>query len=388
MDAGVPAPSAFTGDQLSPLSLPDLFRQSMVQREWRHSFWIPTAHDIYPRMNTEIFQLTIQLDAIPKCLFWHDDKLIDPQWGKSYEVPNPTPGKNISVHVTDLNWRIGFDFDGSVSRKVGTDHWLVLYQRLGTKGVIFKNLKNVREIDRSYYHSDTHEFPVAIVVLPSGKVGIVHCPVDCGKIEIDDADTGERLTTREGDGDQSYFHSRLNVSPDGSKVCIGGWLWHPIEYGRYFDLASVMSDPSLLDTTARILHENGKDSEFDEVENIAFRNNESVLVSLQNTYEDDQLFSQLCLWSPLTATWAEVPRKCETLGLIYCKGDLAYSFYDHIKLVNVQSGEVITRWSDIKTGTQRGCYADLKTTPVHAFDPVKFRLAVATESGISLFHPI
>jgi hypothetical protein len=339
-------------------------------------------------MNPKIYELKIQLDEIPKCLFWQGDKLVDPVRGKSFEILDSTPREKITVNLTDLHWRIGFDFDASVSKQIEDDQWLVLYQRRGTKAVILRNLKTVREIDRSYYHSFTHEFPVAIVVLPSGKAGIVHCPEEYCKIEIDDAETGERLTKRNGQGNESYFHSRLCVSPNGTKVCVGGWHWHPIEYGRFFEIAKIVASPSLLEKTAIIDQENSKDSEFDDIENIVFSDDNSVIASMQNSYNEESAFSQLRFWSPTTLSWTSEPKRCETLGLIYCKNDFAFSFYEHLKLVNVRTGEVATRWPDLKTGTQRGCYANLATTPVHAFDPVKFRLAIATEAGISLFYQI
>jgi hypothetical protein len=49
MDTNVPAVFAFAGDQLSSLSLPDLFRQSMVQQEWSHPDKFCPHHDGLPQ---------------------------------------------------------------------------------------------------------------------------------------------------------------------------------------------------------------------------------------------------------------------------------------------------------------------------------------------------
>jgi hypothetical protein len=51
----------------------------------------------------------------------------------------------------------------------------------------------IREVNRSYYHADAYRYPLALFTLPDGRTGVVHCPEDYNRLEIDDARTGHRL---------------------------------------------------------------------------------------------------------------------------------------------------------------------------------------------------
>jgi hypothetical protein len=72
---------------------------------------------------------------------------------------------------------------------------VALVQSTGTKGLLFDaDTRLIREVDRSIYHAEAYRYPIALFTLPSGRTGIVHCPKQYNRLEIEDARTGDLLT--------------------------------------------------------------------------------------------------------------------------------------------------------------------------------------------------
>ena len=66
-----------------------------------------------------------------------------------------------------LQWGgFGFSFDGAIYFRNGG--YAISDQRLGTKAIILKDDQILREINRSYYHADVYEYPIAI----TGQKGV------------------------------------------------------------------------------------------------------------------------------------------------------------------------------------------------------------------------
>src|SRR5262249_3427266 len=116
----------------------------------------------------------------------------------------------------------------------------------GTKGLVVRGSEQVREVNRSYYHASAYEYPIAVFTLPEGTPALVHCPDQYNKLEIEELQTGRRLTTRAGEP-VDFFHSRLQVSPGGKYLLSAGWVWHPLDMIQIFRLSEVLDCPGALD---------------------------------------------------------------------------------------------------------------------------------------------
>ena len=111
----------------------------------------------------------------------------------------------------------------------------MLYTEGGTKGLVREAGRVLREINRSYYHANDHEHPIAPGRVPDGREVLVHCPDHYTKLELEELASGRRLTERLGRG-ADVFHSRLSLSPDGQRLLSGGWVWHPVTVVEVVDL--------------------------------------------------------------------------------------------------------------------------------------------------------
>lgn len=72
--------------------------------------------------------------------------------------------------------------------------YVVIYEKLGTKGLLVRNGNLVRELNRSFYCATAYEYPVAFASLPNGREILIHCPDEYNRIDFEDAETGARLT--------------------------------------------------------------------------------------------------------------------------------------------------------------------------------------------------
>src|SRR5580698_3080289 len=138
-------------------------------------------------------------------LVWRGEMLID--WvggGRQFSVDGEIGHARISY---------AYPFDAAAASPSG--EFSVIYTRLGTTGLILQRGKILREINRSYYHADTYEFPIALIRLETGREVMVHCPDDYNRLEIDDLATGERVSGSTSRKPWDCFHARLAGSPDG-----------------------------------------------------------------------------------------------------------------------------------------------------------------------------
>lgn len=338
----------------------------------------------------------IPIDYQPKLLVWHGGELIDPVAGNRY-----SPQKGIQQltkgaitlgggDIVPLGFIIGFSFDSGHSLSVDGHDWMVVYQRNGTKGLILRDLENVREINRSYYHAQSYEYPVKLIRLPSGRAGLIHCPVDYNILHIEDAETGECLTSRGGQEASDVFHSRLDTMPDGSGFCDHGWIWHPVEDAAYFSVDACLASPALLDQFHKytICDSSYYDQygESREIENAVCCAGGTVVCTWKEYYGNEGGSSFLRSWSSTTKTWISDFIETEALGVLYCGDKYAYSLFDHLKLLEIASGKVLKRWPHIKSGNQRSVITRGTSVPV-AFDPISFSIAVATETAVCIVQP-
>ncbi len=312
---------------------------------------------------SSLFEFRITCPNV-KSLCWDGDTLIDLAGGYSrIHLDGRLEGSGINF---------GYRFDYSTTLRSGDDLWCILYENRGTKGLILKNGQLIREINRSYYCADNYDYPVTLVLLAAGRAAVIHCPDEYNRLEIEDAETGARLTARDGGDD--FFHSRLQVSPGGKYLLSAGWVWHPWCEVRVFNLAHALEDPATLDGEG--LFPLGSH----EAESAVFSEPDRLVVGMTH----DRKEPELGVWDLGTNSWVSRRSLDEPAGTIFASRNRAFSLYAHPKVVDLATGQVLQRWEHISTGSQRGPIDLRGSTPQTAFDAIKFRLAVTTEAAITV----
>src|SRR5262249_27340004 len=86
-----------------------------------------------------------------RSLCWRGDDLSD--WVRGRALALDGTEQSASVYH-------GYRFDAATASRDG--RFAVIYERLGTKGLVLKDGEILREIDRSYYQADVYEYPVAL----------------------------------------------------------------------------------------------------------------------------------------------------------------------------------------------------------------------------------
>jgi hypothetical protein len=168
-------------------------------------------------------------------LTWRGDALVD--WKGIFEY-------RLDGTSSDATVNYAYRFDRAIASTSGK--YAVLYEQLGTKGIILKQGKIIREINRSFYHAHVYEYPIMFLKFPEGTEAIAHCPDHYNVIEIEEVESGKRLTTRTGES-ADFFHSRLQVSPNGKYLMSAGWRWHPWDYIQIYNVEQALENPETLD---------------------------------------------------------------------------------------------------------------------------------------------
>lgn len=317
---------------------------------------------------------TIEVRKV-RSLVWAGDSLID--WaagGTRFDLDGST---------NDPHVHYAYRFDAACSSPSG--EYAVLYERLGTKGIVLHRGEVLREINRSFYCANAYEYPVVIVRVASGREVLVHCPEDYNRLEIDDVATGERLTAAENRKPRDFFHSRL--ATDGRFLLSAGWIWHPVDAigvyrlddaladARYLDGLGCFSGPGTEVNSAALLWDGRivvgtSDETFLEEADLIkpdVLRPESLAVFDTN---EGRILSQVPLQEPV-GTMMKLGQEC------------VVGFFEHPKVFDLATGRVIWRMRELKTGKQASSIIDPREAlPPLALDPAGGRFAVATEEGI------
>jgi hypothetical protein len=287
--------------------------------------------------------------------------------------------------VTDRPVRYSAIFDAAKNSPSG--EYAVIYTRLGTKGLILRNGHPVREINRSYYQSDAYEYPVALLRLNDGREVIVHCPDEYNRLEIDDLESGRRLTPGSDRAPSDFFHSRLDTSPDGNFLISAGWLWHPVDDVRAYDLAAALANPKTMDAKGLAI------TAWAEESSAVFLSDGRLAVALkgiEDTGQNGEITegdrAELRLFDLRTG---EPPRR---LALEDRPGTLVavapghlLALFEFPRLIDLATGTVVKQWPHIRTGEQTSSIlVRTEAPPPIAFDRTGQRLAVADKDGISV----
>jgi hypothetical protein len=280
-----------------------------------------------------------------------------------------------------------YRFDAAVASPSG--RYVALYERLGTKAVILgADRFLLREVNRSYYHAHVFEYPIVFFSLFDGREALAHCPEEYCDLRLEEPATGARWSTPGSGCLQSMFHSRLAANGAGDRILSAGWVWHPFDTVRVFDLKP--SHDSLLSLEAC----DGCSDRGAEVSSAAFLQSGRLVVTCAKDAEDflsDEpgdrvrpgMIGVYDLDEQTLVTLA--PLEDEAGTLMPLGDDYVVGFFDHPKLIEVSTGRVLFRWAELKTGQQNSSILWHKPLPPPlTLDPSEGRFAVADGGQITV----
>lgn len=325
-------------------------------------------------------RIHIPLQSPVRSLCWLGDDLVD--WVGGGVVI----GLDGRLFDPQVCW--AYRFDAAVQSPLG--RCAVVYERLGPKGLVISNGKPGRELNRSFYYADAFEYPVVLFEHADGRTLVAHCPEEYNRIEIEDALTGERLTRSADRKPADFFHSRLAVSPGGTRLLSAGWIWHPEDSVSTWSIDDALADSRTLDPI-------GPPDDMGRwpLSSAVFVDEDRILVS-SNPDEDDYSYVEYPSFRPgslgvfnlRTNAFESVTRAEETVGNMLWLGDgLVVGFYQTPKVFNVATGRIVYRWPDIASGSQSSSIIHhLGRQPVTACDHKRRRFAIASDSGIDIIQ--
>lgn len=309
----------------------------------------------------------------PQSLCWSGDALVDWVSGGNRH--------GLDGSVVEPPIRYAYRFDSAVMSQDG--RYAVLYEKLGTKGLVLKEGQEAREINRSYYRADDYEYPVALVTLPSGRTLLAHCPDEYCRLELEDVETGERLTQRKSES-PDIFHSRLQFSRDGRYLLSAGWVWHPLDVAYVFDVARALEHPESLDQPQDL----GPKDSFLEVYSAAFGEKDTLVAQvwgLEGNGTEEEETGGLGVYSLTERRFLSVVRPENPMGSMMVMDGYVVSFFQHPRLIELATGRVVEQWPELPTEKYTSSIIrNLDGLRPFAMDPARCRFAVGTEKGIEV----
>ncbi len=321
---------------------------------------------------------TINTNGI-STLSWTKNHLID--WANSGT-------KYFSNKIAEAigSYYFAFSFDRAITSEDGV--YAVIYKNLGTKGLLLKNGKIIREINRSYYQAEVYEYPVAFAKLKDSRDVLIHCPLDYCRLDFEDVETGEILTFHGKRNPTDFFHSRLLISPDNRTLLSRGWGWHPCDFVEVFDIEECLVNPLLLDNSKY------KPDVDAEICTASFITDELVLIGSPNGTEpfnhdpSDKLKNgQIAIWNITTNEISNIISPSFDIGghLIAIDDTLAWNLYNYPKIINFRTGQIIEEVIDIKSGNQVSSIIDyLDNLPIIVFNHLTKEVAITNSNKIEI----
>ena len=312
-------------------------------------------------------------------LVWNGESLFD--WvggGQRFELDGRTIPRNVYF---------AFRFDAAVVSPSG--QYVVIYERLGTKGLLLCNGSIIREINRSYYHATTYEYPICFALLQDGREVLIHCPEDYCRIDIEDVESGIRLTGSIERKPVDYFHSRLLVDRSNQWLVSAGWFWHPFDALKVFSLGEAISNAASLDDSGVFPLQQV------EISTVVFANSSNLLISTSletfsdGDYDENEFRPKsLGIWDIEAQRITSIVETDEPAGALMAINDeFAVSFYKHPKIIDLRTGEITCRMPELNCGVQTSSIIHhIEALPPLATDAANNRFAVATSDQIVVVH--
>jgi hypothetical protein len=119
-----------------------------------------------------------------RSLAWAGDGLVDLVGGCQQVTADGAPVDR------RVNWAFGFD--RAIVASSGSTQ--ILYMALGTKAAVVAGLRVVSELNRSFYCSDSFEYPITVFALRDGRQVIAHCPDEYNRLELEEPQAVRRVS--------------------------------------------------------------------------------------------------------------------------------------------------------------------------------------------------
>ncbi|MDR6944377.1 hypothetical protein [Mucilaginibacter pocheonensis] len=314
-----------------------------------------------------------------RTISWFNNTIID--WANSGNVYFP------NGEVKTLGqYNFALNFNGAIMSSNGK--YAFIYQRFGTKGLLLKEGELLREINRSYYYADVYEYPAAFTTV-NEITYLIHCPVKYCQLDFENVETGEIITninTRNPES-EDVFHSRLEISPDNTFLISKGWVWHPLDVIRVFNINDCILNPALLDKPG--LYPNVSA----EICTASFINNTKVLIgSSAETIDDEDLRlppKHIAVWD-LENNHISKPIKVkgDFGNLFTINDDWAWDTLSFPKIINIHTGEIIDKNEIIDSGIQNSSIIQqYDRLPQIIFNRHTKQLAIAHQGKIEILTP-
>jgi hypothetical protein len=305
--------------------------------------------------------IEISKGADPTTLAWDGDVLVDVATARRF---------GLDGSVSDANFYTPFKFDRGLCFRDGNNLWSIAYANRGTKALLFKNGKEHRELNRSYYFAESYDYPIALARVDA-RVVVFHCPTAYNVVELEDAESGKILWSKKTK--EMEFHSRLAVSDNGKFLLSAGWFWHPLG-GAWLSRIGLGTQ---LESSEEVGFSFGA-----EIDGAAFLDDDHVVISSTNEVIDaEDGFTgsrigpmQLGVWSISEARWVSSVPITGVTGSIMPWRDWIISFYEHPKAIDLATGTIVHIWSEIDSGHQIGS--------IQLGDPLPPMLALNQRSGM------
>jgi hypothetical protein len=335
-----------------------------------------TATACTPGRGPKVTRLRFDRGHKARSLMWSGDSLVDAAGGQASVALDGT------TKPSSVNW--AFDFDRAVAAPSGLR---ALYTALGTKGLVATSRHHVREVNRSYYHANAYEYPLAVGALADGTEVLAHCPDGYNRLRIETLARGERLCTATENA-LDVFHSRLRFSPDGRYLLSAGWVRRPAGVAAVYDTAEALAEPRHLDGAGVI----PQGSMAGHVDAACWLSPELLAVSTDHEEgpldndSDGLAPGQLGVWSFREDAWVARHVSQGHTGTMHAVGRYLLCLFDHPRLVDPMTAQVVEEWPELKTGRQVGSIIWHLPEPVPPFalDPVRRRFAVAHKDVVSV----
>lgn len=316
-----------------------------------------------------------------RSLVWSGDSLVD--WasgGVTYRLDGSSTQASVCY---------SYPFDAATTAP-GSEY-AVIYQTLGTKALLLKNGQIVRELNRSFYHADDYEYPVCLL-RHGARTLLVHCPEEYNRLEIEDAETGEKLTLRTSEP-ADFFHSRLQASPGGARLLSAGWVWSPWDAVVFFDVAEALRRPEHLDELDGCMP-TSRHVGLAEESSACWQTDTTVIITGGSEPEDPEEAAEATATERLRPCGIAVHNISSDATLSSCVLDTppgtvlpvdrthVVAFYDHPRLIRLADGAVEHTWATIASGVQVSSILCRKVPPTLALDPHNARFAIVQADGI------
>jgi len=302
-----------------------------------------------------------------KSLAWKGESLVD--WAAGGAVYGPR-----FQHQHKIDDR--FDC-ASVS---ASGRFIAVYDRYGTESVVYKDGIECRRLTRAAYHAADYDYPLCFIAMPNGREAVAHCPKDYNKIVIEDAETGEDLGYGLEGIEEDFFHSRLAYDIDSGWLMSAGWIWHPVDSLRLFNLRSEET-PNSVDLV-----------EMNNISSAVFLGDGHLAMAV-SMYDngffdegDEYLpYGSLCVFSMDNHSLVDCIELKRELGTIHYLGNnRILCLYEHPFVVDMKTRDIVTELHGIQCSSRCSSINPRSKEPAVAVDPGNNRFAIVGPDQIQV----